>query len=237
MFDLIAFDADDTLWHNESLYEQSQARLKGLLAGYADGETVVKRLYETEMRNLDCYGYGVKSFTLSMIETAIELSEGKISGSQIQKIIGFAKDMLTARVQLLEHVAETLDVLSGSYSLMVITKGDLRDQRSKLSQSGIKDYFQHVEIVSHKNEETYAALLKKYEVIPQRFLMVGNSLRSDILPVIAIGGQAVHIPYHITWQHEIVESFHVDKNGYYELEHLGQLPQLLEQMNGPISTT
>jgi putative hydrolase of the HAD superfamily len=230
MFDLIAFDADDTLWHNEPLYEQAQAKLQDLLSDFADEPSIAKRLYEIEMQNLDYYGYGIKSFTLSMIETAVELGQGKIQGAHIRQIIDFAKDMLTARVQLLEHVVETLDALSGSYSLMLITKGDLRDQHWKLSQSGLKDHFQHVEIVSDKNEEIYAALLKRYEINPQRFLMVGNSLRSDILPVVAIGGQAVYIPYHITWQHELVDSFHLDQNGYYELEHLGQVPQLLAQI-------
>jgi len=230
MFDLIAFDADDTLWHNERLYEQVQTKLAGLLANYADRETVIQRLYATEMANLEYYGYGVKSFTLSMIETAVELCDGKITGSQIRQIINFSKEMLIAEVELLDHVAETIGSLAKSYSLMVLTKGDLRDQQWKLAHSGIADSFEYVEIVSDKNVQTYAALLQKHQIAPSRFLMIGNSLPSDILPVVALGGQAVHIPYHITWQHEIVATPHPDRNGYYELDHMGQLPELLNEL-------
>ena len=232
MFDLIAFDADDTLWHNELLYERTQTRLTELLSDYAAEETVIQKLYQTEMQNLEYYGYGIKSFTLSMIETAVEISQGTISGSQVEQIIGFAKEMLTSEVQLLDHVAETVEALSRSYKLMVLTKGDLRDQQWKLSHSGLGDYFHYVEIVSDKGEQTYTALLKKYGITPRRFLMVGNSLRSDVLPVVAIGGQAVHVPYHLTWQHEIVDGVDVEQNGYYELEHLGQLPGLLTNISG-----
>jgi putative hydrolase of the HAD superfamily len=230
MFDLIAFDADDTLWHNESIYNQIQTKLVRLLAEYADTETVVQRLYATEMRNLDNYGYGIKSFTLSMIETAVELGDGKITGSQIRQIIDFGKEMLTTKIELLDQVAETVPRLARQYSLMLLTKGDLRDQEWKLANSGLGGYFQHVEIVSEKNEKSYAALLEKYQIRPSRFLMVGNSLRSDILPVVALGGQAVHIPYHITWQHEMVHNLSMDKNGYYELEHMGQLLELLDDL-------
>ena len=231
MFDLIAFDADDTLWHNELLYDRTQARLTGLLSDYAAGETVIQQLYQTELQNLKYYGYGIKSFTLSMIETAVEISQGTISGSQVEQIIGFAKEMLTSEVQLLDHVAETVETLSRSYKLMVLTKGDLRDQQWKLSHSGLGDYFHYVEIVSEKHEQAYSTLLKNYGITPRRFLMVGNSLRSDVLPVLAIGGQAVHVPYHLTWQHEIVDSMDVEKNGYYELENLGQLPELLTNIS------
>lgn len=228
MFDLIAFDADDTLWHNEWLYERAQGKLKGLLANHAGGETVVRKLYETEMGNLPLYGYGIKSFTLSMIETAVELTGGTIQGPQVLEIIGLAKEMLTTEVQLLDHVEETLGELAKSFELMVVTKGDLRDQEAKLSQSGIGSFFRHVRIVSDKAPGTYRALLAEYGIEPQRFLMVGNSLRSDVLPVLEVGGQAVHIPYHLTWAHEAVEGHQVD--GYYELEHLGQLPGLIASL-------
>lgn len=161
MVELIAFDADDTLWHNELLYEQTQAKLVELVADYADSQTVVQRLFETEMRNLDLYGYGIKSFTLSMIETAIELSGGQISGLQIRQIIDLARTMLTADIQLLEQVPQTIKRLAGLYRLMVITKGDLLDQQSKLARSGLADFFEAIEIVSEKNEETYDALLRQ----------------------------------------------------------------------------
>lgn len=228
--DLIAFDADDTLWHNEPLYEEAQDKLKELLSTYADGETVDQWLYQTEMSNLMHYGYGIKSFTLSMIETAVELTNGRIEGSEVLQIIGFAKEMLTSQVQLLEHAEETVCALARSYELMIITKGDLLDQQSKLSRSGIGDCFRYVEVVSQKTQSTYAALLARYGIEPQRLLMVGNSLKSDILPVLALGGYAVYIPYHVTWAHETVDSQRVEHDGYYELEHLGQLPQLIERL-------
>ena len=231
MFDLIAFDADDTLWHNESLYAQIQDKLKTLLASYADSETVEQRLYETEMRNLKYYGYGIKSFTLSMIETAIGLTKGKLQGAEVQQIIDFGREMLTAEVQLLKHVEETLGKLAQSYELMVITKGDLLDQKSKLSRSRLSDYFQYVEVVSDKTRQTYETLLAKHGIKPQRFLMVGNSLKSDILPVLALGGHAVYVPYQTTWVHEIVDSPPVEHNGYYELEHIGQLTGLVEELS------
>ncbi len=229
-FDLIAFDADDTLWHNEILYEEAQDKLRELLSGYAAEETVDQRLYQTEMSNLKHYGYGIKSFTLSMIETAVELTKGRIEGTEVLQIIGFAKEMLTSQTRLLDHAEETVRELARSYELMVITKGDLLDQQSKLSRSGIGDYFRYVEVVSQKTQGTYKALLAKYRIEPQRFLMVGNSLKSDILPVLALGGQAVYVPYHVTWAHEVVDSQHVEHDGYYELEHLGQLPRLIEQL-------
>ena len=232
MFELIAFDADDTLWHNELLYEQTQAGLVELLADYADSQTVVQRLFETEMQNLELYGYGIKSFTLSMIETAIELSNGQISGRKIRQIIDFARNMLTAEINLLEQVPQTIQALAASYRLMVITKGDLLDQQAKLARSGLADYFEAIEIVSEKSEETYRAMLQQRGIAPARFLMVGNSLRSDILPVVAIGGRAVYVPYHLTWQHEVVDEIEEGhQNGYYELEHLGQLPELLDKLS------
>jgi putative hydrolase of the HAD superfamily len=230
MFDLIAFDADDTLWHNESLYFEAQNKLAQLLAGYADSETVAQRLFDIEMANLKYYGYGIKSFTLSMIETAIKISDGKIQGTEIETIIKIAHTMLTNPTQLLDHVEETVSTLAQSYPLMIITKGDLLDQEVKLTRAGISNYFQHVEIVSQKNQNTYADLLARHKIEPHRFLMVGNSLKSDVLPVVELGGYAVYIPYHVTWAHEVVEYHHGGHNGYHELEHIGQLPELIEKL-------
>ncbi len=229
-FDLIAFDADDTLWHNEILYTEAQGKLRELLSGYADGDTVDQRLYQTEMSNLKLYGYGIKSFTLSMIETAVELTRGRIEGTEVLQIIGLAKEMLTSQTRLLDHAEETVRELARSYELMMVTKGDLLDQQSKLSQSGLGDCFRYIEIVSQKTQRTYEVLLAKYRVEPQRFLMVGNSLKSDILPVLALGGIAVYVPYYTTWAHEAVDSQPTGRDGYYELEHLGQLPSLIEQL-------
>lgn len=231
MITVIAFDADDTLWHNESLYNMTQSRFAELLAPYHPPEEVEQRLYETEMRNLNFYGYGVKSFTLSMIETAIELSEGRVCGKEIQEIINFARWMLNKPIELLDGVEQTVIDLSKKYTLMIITKGDLFDQESKVARSGLADYFTYVEIVSEKTPEAYRILMEKHNIAPERFLMAGNSVPSDVLPIVEIGGQAVHIPYHITWQHETVAAQPAQHRDYFELECISQLPGLIKQIN------
>ena len=229
-FDAIAFDADDTLWHNEQLYIQAQARFKQLLAQYHRPEWIEERLFQTEMRNLQHFGYGIKAFALSMIETAVELTEGRIAGSDIQTIIDSIKAMLAADVELMEHAAATLARLAETYLLMVITKGDLRDQELKIARSGLARHFRHVEIVSDKSPATYEIILRRHGVAPERFLMVGNSLRSDILPVLALGGSAVYVPYQLTWAHENVAPPAAEQPGYYEIAHLGLLPDLLDRL-------
>jgi putative hydrolase of the HAD superfamily len=228
---MIAFDADDTLWHNEVLYTNTQDKYKQLLSGYLSTEVIDQKLYETEMRNLGYFGYGIKGFTLSMIETAIELSGGEIRGREIQEIIGFAKEMLQAPVELLPHVEETISHLAASYPLLIITKGDLFDQETKIARSGLANYFSHIEIVSEKNEESYRTLLLKHQLDIHRLLMIGNSLPSDILPIVALGGQAVHIPYHTTWVHETIASPADLARDYFELEHMGQLPELIARLD------
>jgi putative hydrolase of the HAD superfamily len=230
-FDIIAFDADDTLWHNETLFSMTQEKFRRLLARYEGAELALEKLYETEVGNLETFGYGIKGFTLSMIETAIELTQGRVVGQEIQQIVNFAREMLRAPVQLLDHVAEVVPRLAEMYALMLVTKGDLFDQESKIAQSGLADYFAHVEIVSDKRPETYRALLRKHKIAPERLLMVGNSLRSDILPVIALGGVAVHIPYHLTWAHETIGSDSDAQQQYFELEHIGLLPALIEWLS------
>lgn len=232
MLEVIAFDADDTLWHNETLYTMTQDRFKQLLSDYQSPEWIEERLYKTEMRNLTTYGYGIKGFTLSMIETAIELTEGRINGRQIQAIIDFAKEMLQAPVRLLDNVQPVLARLGKERHLMLITKGDLFDQESKIARSGLADYFTTVEIVSEKSEKVYRTLLSNHGIDPKQFLMVGNSLRSDILPVLALGGMAVHIPYHVTWAHEKITGQKEIQTGYFALEDIGQLPALVEEIDG-----
>lgn len=229
-FDAIAFDADDTLWHNERLYINAQATLMQLLAQYHHPAWIKKHLYQTEMRNLQQFGYGIKGFALSMIETAIELTEGRIVGRDIQTIIDVAKTMLAADIELLEHVAETLENLATTYSLMLITKGDLFDQETKIARSGVAQHFQHIEIVSDKSRESYARLLQRHSIMPDRFLMVGNSLRSDILPVLALGATAIYVPHELTWVHESAAPVPAEQAHYYEVEHLGQLPHLIEEL-------
>lgn len=230
-FDVIGFDADDTLWHNETLYSLTQDKFKQLLANYAEAAGIEQKLYETEMRNLHYFGYGIKGFALSMIETAIELTEGRIPGREIQEIIAFAKGMLEAEIHLLDYAEETITQLSPSYPLMLITKGDLFDQETKIARSGLADYFKHIEIVSQKTEESYRALLTRHKIDPRRFLMVGNSLKSDILPVLALGGQAVYIPHQLTWVHETIVNSEVESQDYFQLEHLGQLPAFIEKLS------
>ena len=230
MFDLIAFDADDTLWHNESLYRAVEQRYVSLLAPYADSNTVTDRLFQQEMRNLALYGYGIKSFTLSMIETAITLTDGGIRGAEIAQIIGFAKEMLSSNVRLLDNAETTVRALARTYPLMVITKGDLLDQTNKLARSGLRAHFRHFEVVGHKDPAAYAAILTRYGITPERFLMVGNSLKSDVLPVIALGGNAVYVPHQITWAHEVISAHEDQPDGYHEIAHLGELPDLIQAL-------
>jgi len=232
-FDVIAFDADDTLWHNERLYVNAQARFAQLLSNYHNPEWIGERLYQTETQNIQHFGYGIKAFALSMIETAVELTEGRLHGQDVQALIDLAKEMLSAKVELLEHVAETIPQLATSYRLMVITKGDLLDQETKIIRSGLGQYFQQIEVLSQKTRETYERVLKKHSIAPERFLMVGNSLKSDILPILELGGKAVHIPYETTWLHEVASPPEAGQAGYYPLEHLGQLPALLERLERP----
>jgi putative hydrolase of the HAD superfamily len=226
-FDLVGFDGDDTLWENERLFVDAQAVLRRLLAGSDDPARIDQRLIEAEKNNLAHFGYGIKGFALSMIEAAIELTGGKISGKDIKVIVDTAKSMLTADVVLLPGVKETLAALAGRYRLILVTKGDLHDQERKVRLSGVGDCFAAVEIVSEKSPGTYGALLKKHAVPADRFLMVGNSLRSDILPVLEIGGSAVHIPHELTWSHEHADPPPAGTPGYHALARIGLLPELL----------
>lgn len=224
---LIALDADDTLWHNETLFTVTQDSFRALLGPYTQGNWTGEELYATELRNLRHYGYGIKGFVLSMIETAIEVTAGQVPGAVIQQIIELGKAMLAAPVELLDHVAEVVPALAARAPLLLLTKGDLFDQEAKLARSGLAEHFHHVEIVSDKTPLTYRRLLARYAVAPEEFLMVGNSLRSDILPVLAVGGRAVHIPYAETWAHELVPADELPA-GIVELAHIGLLPGWLE---------
>lgn len=220
----LAFDADDTLWHNETIFEKVHARYRELLSQYHDASTVDRSLFATEMRNLEAYGYGVKGFTLSAIETAISLTGGKITGEEIQRLIELGREMLAHPVELLEGVAETLATLSPHYRVLLITKGDLRDQERKLARSGLASHFHGIEIVSEKDPTTYAAIFRRHQIEPERFLMVGNSLKSDILPVLSLGGSAAYIPYAITWAHERVEQPPPETDRFFNLTSIRDLP-------------
>jgi putative hydrolase of the HAD superfamily len=224
---VIGFDADDTLWHNETIFEKVHERYRALLAHYHDSATVDRTLFATEMRNLELYGYGVKGFTLSAIETAIELTGGKIRAEEIRQLIELGREMLAHPVELLDGVAETLATLSSSHRLLVITKGDLRDQQRKLAKSGLAERFHGVEIVSEKDESTYAAIFRRHGLAPGQFLMVGNSLKSDILPVLALGGRGAHIPYHLTWAAEHVEEVPRADGRFFRLKTIRELGAVL----------
>ncbi|WP_431855776.1 HAD family hydrolase [Azospirillum sp.] len=232
MIDTIAFDGDDTLWHNESLFSMTQDRFRGLLAHAADPAVIDARLLDAERRNLGVYGYGIKGFVLSMIETAIEVTDGRVAATDIRTLIDFGKAMLQHPVDLLDGVAEVVEALSGRTRLLLITKGDLFDQESKIARSGLAERFAAVEIVSEKDPDTYRRVLERHGVDPARFVMVGNSVRSDVLPVLAIGGHAVHVPYHVTWAHEVAEP---PAEGYRRIESVRELEGLLAELRGGAS--
>jgi len=230
MFEVIAFDADDTLWHNEHIYRDTQSRIIEILARYHDADWIEKRMFETEVRNIEHYGYGFKGFTLSMIETAVELTEGEISGNEIGQMIEIAREMVRAPVVLLEGVEETLSRLSASHDLMLITKGDLFEQEAKIIRSGLADYFSKIEIVRAKTPETYRTLAAKHRINPQRFVMIGNSLKSDILPVLEIGGHAIYIPYETTWAHESVPEAELAGKNIKQIPNISQLSDFLNSL-------
>ncbi len=225
MLRLLAFDADDTLWHNETHYAETQEAFRQLLRPFHDDGWIDARLHDTEMRNLRHYGYGIKGFTLSMIETALELTEDQLDGAGIRRVVDLGKAMLDKPVEPLPGVAEVLQELSESFDLMVITKGDLFDQETKLAKSGLGTHFSKVEIVSEKDRAAYTTILERYGIPSAGFTMVGNSVKSDILPVLELGGRAVHIPYHTTWAHELMAT--PAEASFPVLESILDLPALL----------
>jgi putative hydrolase of the HAD superfamily len=202
---IIAFDADDTLWVNEPYFQEVEQKFCELLSPYLSHHTLSQELFKTEIENLKLYGYGIKGYILSMIEAALKISNNTISNEVIAKIILYGKDLLEKPIEILDGVEETLQSLKGKYKLVMATKGDLLDQHRKLHNSGLGHYFHHIEVMSDKQEVDYRKLLKRLEIEPEAFLMIGNSLKSDVLPVLAIGGHAVHIPFHTTWAHEKID--------------------------------
>jgi putative hydrolase of the HAD superfamily len=230
MITTIAFDADDTLWHNERLFISIKDRYKNLLADYRNGDWIEQRLDEAESRNIQHFGYGIKGFTLSMIETACELTEGRITGDKILEIINFAREMLAAPIDVLEGVRETVEALSGEYRLIIITKGDLLDQEAKLARSGLGDYFKAFEIVPRKDKGIYKYILRRHQIRAEEFVMVGNSLKSDILPVLEIGARAVHVPYETEWFHERVSAEELKGKDFGQLNNIAELPLWLKQI-------
>ena len=223
---IIAFDADDTLFVNEPYFQEVEQKFCALMSDYLSHQGLSQELFRTEIANLDLYGYGIKGYILSMIEAAMKISNNTISLEIIEKIIIYGKELLQKPIELLDGVEETLKALKGKYKLIVATKGDLKDQQSKLHRSGLGHYFHHIEVMADKQELNYIKLLNRLEIQPNEFFMIGNSLKSDVLPVLAIGGFAVHIPFHITWDHEKI-AHKVEHSNFKTLEKISDVLAIL----------
>ena len=220
---VIAFDADDTLWVNEPYFQETEKKFCVLMEEFLPAHTLSRELLKIEIENLGLYGYGIKGYILSMIEAAIKVSDGNISVAAIEKIIGFGKELLNEPIELLDNVKEVLEALKDRYRIVVATKGDLLDQERKLRKSGLSHYFHHIEVMSEKGEDDYRKLIKHLDISAPEFMMIGNSLKSDVIPVLNIGGHAIHVPYHTTWAHEHVET----KLEHANFRHAGHLQEVL----------
>ncbi|PSG86344.1 HAD family hydrolase [Aurantibacter aestuarii] len=225
---VIGFDADDTLWVNETYFRDAEEEFAELLSQFETKNKIDQELFKKEIENLPTYGYGVKGFTLSMVEMALELSNFSISNKTIAHILNIGKRMLNQEVELLPDVENTLKKLSNKFKLIVITKGDLLDQERKLEKSNLLEYFHHIEVVSDKKEENYKKVLNHLEIHPSEFLMIGNSLKSDVLPLIHINANAIHIPFHTTWQHEEAQVNTEMSKKYLTLKSINELLELLD---------
>ncbi|EHO08245.1 hypothetical protein HMPREF9714_02268 [Myroides odoratimimus CCUG 12901] len=224
---IIAFDADDTLWNNEIYYQETEHAFCELLKDYLPAEEVSKVLFETEMRNLDRYGFGAKSFLLSLLETGAQITGAQMTDVLMHRILGLGHELIDKPITLLDGVEETLDQLNGNYKLVLATKGDLLDQERKLKNSSLSKYFDHVEVMSDKQILDYGNLVSKLSCQPQEFMMVGNSVKSDIIPVLELGGSALHVPFHVTWAHEVVEEELVYEN-YRQLKNIREVVEYLK---------
>jgi len=225
---VVGFDADDTLWVNETYFREAEVEFSKLLSKYETPNKIDQELFKKEIDNLKLYGYGVKAFTLSMVESALELSNYQISAKTIDAILNIGKDMLNKPVELLEGVEEVLKTLSKKYRLILATKGDLLDQERKLEKSGLTKYFHHIEVLSDKKEDNYSRLLNHLDIKPSEFLMVGNSLKSDVLPLVNIKAHAVHVPFHTTWAHEEVTEKKKNCKAYKTVISLKSLTTILK---------
>lgn len=219
---VIAFDADDTLWVNEPYFQNTEKKFCALLEEFLPQQDLSRELLKVEIKNLSLYGYGIKGYILSMIEAAIKVTDNAITVDAIEKIIDFGKELLNEPIELLDNVEEVLKELQGQYRIVVATKGDLLDQERKLRKSGLNHYFHHIEIMSEKGEDDYLKLIRHLDIRPGEFMMIGNSLKSDIIPVLNIGGHAIHVPFHTTWAHEHVETT-LEHNNFRHVEHLKEV--------------
>lgn len=229
--DLIAFDADDTLWENEAFYRGGRQRFLDVIQPYPKvGQSEDEILNQLEMRNLPYFGYGIDGFIFSLLEAAIQITGGQITGHDLLPLLDYAREMVTAEIQVFPQVRETLEVLSKQYPLLLITKGAALHQKSKVARSGLESFFTAVEVVDDKSREIYASLLERYHLEAEKFVMVGNSMRSDILPVLELGGRAIHIPNSLTWSYEQVELPANLKSRYIEVEQFKFLPEVLQEL-------
>ncbi|PKQ68822.1 HAD family hydrolase [Labilibaculum manganireducens] len=224
---VIAFDADDTLWVNEPYFRESEMEFCNLMKNGMSLEEVTEKLFTTEIGNIPLYGYGTKAFILSMIETSLKITKGNISSEKIQSIIELGKRQMNKSIELIDGVVDVLESLQGKYRLIVATKGDLLDQERKLKKSGLLKYFHHIEVMSDKREDDYKKLIQHLDIPASEFLMVGNSLKSDVLPVLNLGGKAVHVPFHTTWEHELVSDEEIQTVGITEIQNIRELLQLV----------
>lgn len=224
---VIAFDADDTLWVNETYFREAEETFAELISKYETKNKIDQELFKTEIKNLEIYGYGIKGFVLSMVECALELSNYKLPQKTIEKILDIGKEMLAQPIELLDGVEEVLSNLQGKYKLIVATKGDLLDQEKKLEKSNLLKYFHHIEVMSDKKEKDYLKLMKHLEVEPSELLMIGNSLKSDVLPLVALGASAIHIPFHTTWAHEEVTSEEKNDASYKTISKITDIQNFL----------
>ncbi len=226
---VIAFDADDTLWHNETYFRFTETRFCELLEPYASHDHLSDRLLAIERRNLELFGYGAKGFTLSLIETALEVTEQRVPGATIAEILRLGKEILAQPVEMLDGAAEAIEALQTDYRLAVVTKGDLIHQESKAARSGLADQFELVEVVTEKDEATYGRFFAKLGVEPESACMVGNSVKSDVLPVLGLGGHAVHVPYHLTWAMEVADAPAPDHPRFARVDSLHELPAVVSR--------
>ncbi|AND65515.1 HAD family hydrolase [Flavobacterium covae] len=223
---IIAFDADDTLWHNEPYFDEAQEKFCTLFHSYASHQEILQLILNNQIKNLPLYGFGIKGFTLSMIESALQLTQNQISGNITNKILQIGKDLLLKPVELLPEVENVLEELKDKYKLIVATKGDLKDQHRKLHDSGLGHYFHHIEVMTDKTEIDYTKMLGRLDVQASDFMMIGNSLKSDVLPVLNIGGYGVHIPYHTTWTYEQID-FEIKHTNFKAIESIRDILSLL----------
>lgn len=226
---VIAFDADDTLWVNEPFFREAEEKFAELLEDFMPQHSTLKELYHTEIENLKLYGYGIKGFMLSMIETAMRISNQKISMAMVEKILQIGREMLEKPVDLIPDVAEVLKELNGDYRIVLATKGDLLDQERKLKKSGLESHFHHIEIMSDKKESDFNKLIRHLDIKPDEFLMLGNSLKSDILPVLDLGGFAIHIPFHITWEHETI-AHEVSHERFFQVSKISEVVKVIREL-------